>query len=78
MTGTERIKGDIKKYAIAIIMMVFLCTLALAGRAQISSLKDSGQITVENEDEDTAKEETAGNEDSQPPAKVSDKVAPAK
>ena len=77
MTGTERIKDDVKKYAVAIIMMVFLCTLALAGRAQISSLEDSGQIVVENEDTDSAEEETAGNEESRPSEKLSEKVAPS-
>lgn len=71
MTGTERIKSDVKKYMIAIIMMTVLCGLAVAGRAQISALEDSGQIVVEKEDEDSvSKDETAENELPPPSEKV--------
>lgn len=77
MTGTERIKGEFKKYAVAIIMMGFLCTLALAGRAQISSLEDSGQIVVEKEDEASAEDNTAENDDSRPSEKLTEKATPS-
>lgn len=77
MTGAKRIKGDLKKHAIAIVMMAFLCTLALAGRAQISTLKDSGQITIDSEQEEESQKQEAGNENPRPPAKISDKVRPA-
>lgn len=73
MTGTQRIKQDIRKYMIAIVMLVVLCSLAIAGRAQIAALQESGQIAVESEEpsgDDAANNETAEKLPSPPSQKV--------
>ena len=76
MTGKERIKSDLHKYMIAIIMMTVLCGLAVAGRAQISALEESGQIVVEKEDEETADNKETAESESPPSDKISEKVSP--
>lgn len=80
MTGTSRIQTDFKKYTVAIIMMVFLCGLALTGRAQISKLDKNGQITVEETDEE-ASEQSENEEDKETAEKItsppSKKVKPS-